>query len=179
MADKSHPINPAEASADTPDESDRPDEDAPRRDAAPALADEIVELRRERDSLQDRLLRQTAEFDNYRKRIDRERRESSEYAAADVLKDLLPIVDDFERALQAEAPGAEQYRQGLQIIHRALVDLLRKRGVTPIEAVGRPFDPHLHQAVSYEDAAGRPDGDVIDEFRRGTASATDCCGPPW
>ena len=105
-------------------------------DPAPALADEIVELRKERDSLHDRLLRQAAEFDNYRKRIDRERKETAQYAAVEFLQDLLPIIDDFERALQSDASGAESYRQGLEIIHRALMDMLRKRGVTPIEAVG-------------------------------------------
>ena len=136
-------------------------------DATPGLADEIVELRAERDALQDRLLRQAAEFDNYRKRIDRERREASEYAAADLLEDVLPILDDFERALQVEAPGSEPYRQGLEIIHRALLELLRKRGVTAVEAVGAMFDPHIHQAVAHEDAPGTPEGEVTAEFRRG------------
>ena len=105
-------------------------------DPAPALADEIVELRKERDGLHDRLLRQAAEFDNYRKRLDRDRKDSAQMAAIDFVQELLPVVDDFERALQIEAPGAESYRQGLEIIHRALMDMLRKRGVTPIEAVG-------------------------------------------
>src|SRR3954470_13186849 len=136
-------------------------------DAAPGLAEEIIDLRKERDALQDRLLRQAAEFDNYRKRVDRERRESSEHAAADVLQDLLPIVDDFELALQRDAPGSEPYRKGLEIIHRALLELLRKRGVTAIDAVGSDFDPHVHQAVSYEDAPDKRDGEVIAEFRRG------------
>lgn len=136
-------------------------------DAAPALADEIVELRKERDGLNDRLLRQAAEFDNYRKRIDRERRDTAQYAATDVLQDVLPIIDDFERALQTEAPGADPYRQGLEIIHRGLMDLLRKRGVTPIDAVGTDFDPQVHQAVSYEEDSERRDGEVTEEFRRG------------
>jgi molecular chaperone GrpE len=136
-------------------------------DAAPALADEIVELRKERDSLHDRLLRQAAEFDNYRKRTDRERRETSDYAAVEFIKDLLPVIDDFERALQVDAPGAESYREGLAIIHRALMDMLRKRGVTRTDAVGTQFDPHIHQAVAYEEAPDRRDGEVIEEFARG------------
>jgi len=136
-------------------------------DAAPGLAEEIIELRKERDALQDRLLRQVAEFDNYRKRIDRERKDTSEYAAANVLEDILPILDDFERALQVDAPGSEPYRQGLEIIHRALLDLLKKRGVTVIDAVGSDFDLHIHQAVAYEDAPDRREGEVIEEFRRG------------
>jgi molecular chaperone GrpE len=137
-------------------------------DPDPGLADVIAELRKERDTLQDRLLRQVAEFDNYRKRIDRERRESSEYAAADVLQDILPILDDFERALQVDAPGSEPYRQGLNIIHRALLELLRKRGVTAIDAVGADFDPHIHQSVASDVAApGARDGEILEEFRRG------------
>jgi molecular chaperone GrpE len=165
MADQSRP-----QSTDVPEQLDRLDEEggsASATDAAPGLADEIVELRKERDSLHDRLLRQAAEFDNYRKRIDRERKETSQYAAAEFLQDLLPIIDDFERALQTDAPGAEPYRQGLDIIHRALMDTLRKRGVTSIEAVGTKFDPQLHQAVAYEEDPERGDGEVTEEFRRG------------
>ena len=136
-------------------------------DPAPGLADEIVELRKERDGLHDRLLRQAAEFDNYRKRVDRERKDSAQFAAIDFVEELLPVVDDFERALQIEAPGADSYRQGLEIIHRALMDMLRKRGVTPIEAVGTTFDPQVHQAVTYEEAPDRRDGEVMEQFTRG------------
>ena len=136
-------------------------------DPAPALADEIVELRKERDNLHDRLLRQAAEFDNYRKRVDRERKDWSQMAAVDFVQELLPVIDDFERALQSDAPGAESYRQGLEIIHRALMEMLRKRGVTPIDAVGTPFDPQIHQAVAYEDAPDRRDGEVMEQFTRG------------
>jgi molecular chaperone GrpE len=155
----------------TNDDIDRMDEEGASQagsvDPAPALADEIVELRKERDALHDRLLRQAAEFDNYRKRVDRERRDITQYAAADVLQELLPIVDDFERALRVEAAGAESYRQGLEIIHRALLELLRKRGVTPIAAVGETFNPELHQAVAYEEHGDRRDGEIIEEFARG------------
>ena len=166
MADKSR----RHAPPDPPAEVERMEEEGaagPAVDQAPVLADEIVEVRKERDGLHDRLLRQAAEFDNYRKRIDRERKDLSEFAAADVLQDVLPIIDDFERALSVDAPGSEPYRQGLEIIHRGLMELLRKRGVTPIDAVGADFDPHVHQAVSYEDAPERRDGEVIAEFRRG------------
>jgi molecular chaperone GrpE len=126
-------------------------------------------LRRERDEYYDRLLRKTAEFDNYRKRVERERRDTIELAAADLIRELLPIVDDFERALQAEAGtgGAEAYRQGVEIIHRQLLDVLKRRGVEPIEAVGADFDPHYHQAVTHEASPGHRDGEVIAEFRRG------------
>ena len=165
MSDQSRRTNPADAA----DVERMEDEGAAAQttDAAPALADEIVELRKERDGLHDRLLRQAAEFDNYRKRIDRERRDLTQMAATDLVQELLPVIDDFERALQADAPGAESYRQGLEIIHRALMDVLRKRGVTPVDAVGTQFDPQVHQAVAYEDAPDRRDGEVIEQFTRG------------
>ena len=165
MADQSRRSKPAEA----PDVERMEDEGAAAAatDPAPALADEIVELRKERDSLHDRLLRQAAEFDNYRKRIERERKDTAQMAAVDFVQELLPVIDDFERALQTDAPGADSYRQGLEIIHRALMDMLRKRGVTPIDAVGTQFDPQVHQAVAYEEAPDRQDGEVMEQFTRG------------
>ena len=165
MADQSRRSKPAEV----PEVERMEDEGAPSSttDPTPALADEIVELRKERDGLHDRLLRQAAEFDNYRKRVDRERKDSAQLAAIDFVQELLPVIDDFERALQTEAPGAESYRQGLEIIHRALMEMLRKRGVTPIDAVGTEFDPQIHQAVAYDEAPDRRDGEVMEQFTRG------------
>jgi molecular chaperone GrpE len=127
------------------------------------------ELQRQRDDFYERLLRKTAEFDNYRKRVERDRQSMAESVAADVVRDLLPLVDDLERALKAETSGegAEAYRKGVELIHRQLLDILRKRGVRPIEALGTDFDPHFHQAIAHEPAEGRRDGEVIEEFGRG------------
>jgi molecular chaperone GrpE len=133
-----------------------------------AGAPEAAALKAERDDLYDRLLRKTAEFDNYRKRIDRERQEQRQGAAADLLEDLLPLVDDFERAMTVETgPDAEAYRRGIELIYKQLMDLLQKRGVTPIETKGVLFDPHVHQAVASEPSAGHRDGEVVQELRRG------------
>ena len=130
--------------------------------------DNVAELQRQRDEYYDRLLRKTAEFDNYRKRIERERQAQAESAAADVLKELLPLVDDLERALKAEsADGTDAYRRGVELILKRLEDILRRRGVRPIEALGADFDPNYHQAVAYEPAENRRDGEVIEEFGRG------------
>ncbi len=127
------------------------------------------ELQKQRDDYYDRLLRKTAEFDNYRKRIERDRQSTAESIAADVVRDLLPLVDDLERALKADpgADGTEAYRKGVELIHRQLLDILRKRGVKPIEALGADFDPHFHQAIAHEPAEGRRDGEVVEEFARG------------
>lgn len=135
---------------------------------SPQETDPLEALRRERDTLQDRLLRLAAEFDNYRKRVDRDRREQAESALAAALDDLLPIIDDLDRALEAPVGSdAEVYRRGVELIHRQMADLLRRRGVTPIEAVGADFDPRIHQAVMHELSAAHRDGEVMAELRRG------------
>src|SRR3954463_2709909 len=103
-------------------------------------------LRREKDALQDRLLRTAAEFDNYRKRVDRDRKDQADAMAADALMDLLPIIDDFERALKAAEKTEDPLRKGVELIHRQMIDLLRKRGVKSIDSVGNDFDPRYHQA---------------------------------
>ena len=128
---------------------------------------DAAELKKQRDDYYDRLLRKTAEFDNYRKRTDRERQQLSEAAAADLLTELLPLVDDMERALRAEGNDAEAIRMGVELIHKQLLEILRKRGVRPIEALGADFDPHYHMAVSHEPANDRREGEVIEEFGRG------------
>jgi molecular chaperone GrpE len=137
-------------------------------DPSEALAAEAAEVRKERDEIQDRLLRKTAEFDNYRKRIERERRELSDLAAQDLLLELLPVVDDFERALAVDVPDtASRYREGVAIIYKQLQELLKKRGVTPVESVGADFDPHVHQAIAQEISPNHRDGEIIAELRRG------------
>ena len=136
--------------------------------AAATTTDPVQAIQQERDALQDRLLRTAAEFDNFRKRIERERRDLSEFAAADVLLEVLPILDNFERALQAPAPPeADSFRTGIEMIHRQMLDLLRKRGAKPIDALGADFDPNFHQAVIHEPSPGHRDGEVIAELQRG------------
>jgi len=130
-------------------------------------ATDPAELKRQRDDYYDRLLRKTAEFDNYRKRTDRERVQLADAAAADLLQELLPLVDDLERALKAEGAEAASIRKGVELIHKQLLETLRKRGVKPIDALGTDFDPHFHMAVAHEPAEGRREGEVIEEFRRG------------
>ena len=142
--------------------------DAPEPAAQSATAEQLATVSRERDDYYDRLLRKTAEFDNYRKRIDRERREQSDQAVLDLLQELLLVIDDFDLALSVEgAEGTSAYRKGVELIHAKLYDLLKKYGVRPIEAVGADFDPNLHQAVLHEASPDHRDGEVIEELRRG------------
>jgi molecular chaperone GrpE len=129
---------------------------------------ELAALKGERDDLYDRLLRKTAEFDNYRKRVERERREQADQSVVDLLQQLLQVVDDFDLALKVEAgEEAAAYRKGLELIHTKLHDLLRKQGVRPIEALGADFDPNVHQAVTHESSPEHREGEVIGELRRG------------
>ena len=135
----------------------------------PAAAnDQLTELQRERDDYHDRWMRKAAEFDNYRRRVERERREHADQAVVDLLQELLLVVDDFDLALTVDAgDGASAYRKGVELIHAKLHDLLRKQGVKPIDAVGSDFDPNLHQAVLHEESPGHRDGEVISEMRKG------------
>ncbi len=125
-------------------------------------------LQRERDELYDRLLRKSAEFDNFRKRVERDRKDMIEWAAADALGDLLNIVDDFDRALAADAPvEAQPYKAGLELIQKQLTDMLKKRGVITIDPLGADFDPHLHQAVAYEEVSGAREGEIVGLLSKG------------
>jgi molecular chaperone GrpE len=143
--------------------------DAPEARVPEDSAGDAAELQRQRDEYYDLLLRKTAEFDNYRKRIDRERQTLADATAAEVMQELLPLVDDLDRALKAEpgAEGADAYRRGVELIHKRLEEILRRRGVRPIEALGADFDPNYHQAVAHDPADDRRDGEVIEEYRRG------------
>jgi molecular chaperone GrpE len=157
MADDS-PFDPADASpaATDPDTSTE------------GAVSELDELKRDRDDVYDRLLRKTAEFDNYRRRIERERREQSEQAVVDLLEQLLSVVDDFDRALTVEAgPEAAAYRKGVELIHAKMNDVLRRYNVRPFEAVGADFDPNKHQAVMHEASADHREGEVIGELQKG------------
>ena len=144
------------------------EQEAPETTTASEEGSVVEALRREKDGLQDRLLRTAAEFDNYRKRIDRERREQAEGAAADLLVDILPIVDDLERALSVPAVGeTDAYRKGVELILRQMHELLRRRSVKAIDAVGTDFDPNFHQAVVQEVSEDHREGEVMEELRRG------------
>jgi len=161
-----HPVNESQLQDSSPGDATSDGAASPAPSASEG--DALTALRQEKDTLQNRLLRTAAEFDNYRKRIDRERRELSEFAAADMLKELLPIVDNLERALQAPAGSdVDAYRKGVEMIQRQMHDLLRKRGVTAIETVGADFDPNYHQAVTYDVSPDHREGEVIEELQRG------------
>jgi len=129
-------------------------------------ASEVEKLKAERDALLDRLARLQAEFDNARKRALREQQEFREFAAADAIKNFLPILDSFERALKAEGDSSD-FRNGIELIYRQFQDALQKIGVQRILSAGQPFDPRIHEAVEMVDTTEVPDHHVLDELQHG------------
>jgi molecular chaperone GrpE len=127
---------------------------------------ELQKLKTERDSLLDRLARMQAEFENARRRTVKEQQEFRDYAAADVIKSLLPVLDSFERALHAK-PDAAEFRNGVDLIYKQLQTALGKLSVQAIAAKGEPFDPHYHEAIEMVETTDAPDHQVIEELQRG------------
>jgi len=131
-----------------------------------AVAEELRKVKAERDTLLDRLARAQAEFENARKRASREQQEFRDFATADAIKTLLPVMDSFERALQAKS-GASDFRSGIELIYKQLQDALAKLEVRAIPARGKPFDPHYHEAVEMVETPDAADHEVLEELQRG------------
>jgi molecular chaperone GrpE len=112
------------------------------------------------------LMRRQAEFENYRRRAERERSELFEFASMDTIKALLPILDDFERALKAETAD-KKYARGMELIYQSLFDALKKLGLEPLSTEGTLFNPHIHHAVEMVDTTEHPDQTILEEYQRG------------
>jgi molecular chaperone GrpE len=135
--------------------------------AEPTAADtELQKVKAERDSLLDRLARAQAEFENARRRAAKEQQDFRDFAMADAIKSLLPVIDNFERALQAKSEAAD-FRAGVELIYKQLRDVLTKLGVQPIEAKGQQFDPHVHEAIEMVETSDAADHEVLEEWQRG------------
>jgi molecular chaperone GrpE len=128
---------------------------------------DLQKLKAERDSLLDRLARLQAEFENARRRMAQEQQNFRDYALADTIKTLLPVLDSFERALQAGSREKSEFRGGVELIYKQLQDTLAKAGLRPIPAKGEPFDPHLHEAIEMVDTNEANDHEVLEELQRG------------
>src|SRR5215467_1767166 len=128
-----------------------------------AERDRLIE---EKNDLLDRLLRRQAEFDNFRRRAEREKADVLEYANTESARAILPIVDDFERALKMESSDKE-YARGMELIYQRLSEALKKLGVEPIASKGKKFDPNLHHAVEMVETADVEDHTILDEYQRG------------
>ncbi len=133
--------------------------------SSPSKTDPAAEIA----SLKDQLLRVRADFENSRKRLTREKEDSLKYANQGILSDFLPLLDHLELGLQAAASAKDvaSVISGLKLIQSQFERFLTDHGVTPIDAVGQPFDPHLHEALGQEPAPGKPEGTVLHQRRRG------------
>ena len=123
-------------------------------------------LQIEKTELQNSILRLAAEFDNFRKRTERERGDLIEYASADAVKAMLPVLDDFERALKIQTADAE-YAKGIELIFQRMYEALKKLGLEPIEAEGKCFDPNVHHAIEMVQSDDHEDQTVVAELLRG------------
>lgn len=132
------------------------------------LASAYRKLLAEKTELYDRLLRKAAEAENFRKRVQKEKEEYLHHATADLVRALLPVLDSIERALKhRESSGAAEFHQGVELIHKQLLEVLGRAGVSPVETAGKLFDPHLHQAVETVEGSGHRDQEIVEELQRG------------
>jgi molecular chaperone GrpE len=158
MSDPDLPIAPEPGEACQPD--------APPAPSAAEVAALLESLERERAEINDRYLRLVAEFDNFRKRSEREKSEAFEFGSTDALKAMLPILDDFERALKTDSTDLE-YARGMNLIYQRMADALKKLGLEPIETENQPFDPNLHYAIDRVEDPNIEVDTIAAEYQRG------------
>jgi len=154
-----------EISSEPPSQED-PAPAAPADAPLAAVTAERDRLLAEKADVQDRLLRTRAEFENARRRAERERSDFLQFAGMELVRELLPVLDDFERALKVEGAGPE-YAKGVELIYQRLYDALKKLGLEPIPTEGKSFDPNVHEAVQRVETSEAEDQAILGEFQRG------------
>lgn len=165
MPDKDRTLNMDEAPPNP--KQDQPQDGKAAADSA-AADTELAKLAADLDELRQTLMRRQADFDNYRKRIEKERAEDSKRHTARVVESLIPIIDGFEHALAAHREAEyESYRKGFELIYKQLLDNVRRLGVERLDPLGKPFDPHLHQAMDRSETTDHEDGTIIHVFQPG------------
>lgn len=129
----------------------------------------IEQLEKEKEELNNRLLRVHADYDNFRRRTREEKERDAKYRSQNLVEEILPVLDNFERALNVETTNDESKSilQGMDMIYRQLLEALKKEGVSVIEAVGKPFDPNYHQAVMQVEEDGYESNTVVEELQKG------------
>ena len=167
MPEKDNVINMEDATRNTGPEPS--DEAKLAADSAAADA-EVAKLASDLNELRQTLMRRQADFDNYRKRIERERADDAKRHTARVVEGLIPVIDGFEHALAAHREAEyENYRKGFELIYKQLVDNITRLGVERIDPLGKPFDPHLHQAMDRTETVQHEDGTILQVFQPGYA----------
>ena len=144
-------------------------DDGVEPETAVSFEEEFAKLKAEYQEQYDQMLRKIAEYDNAKKRAERRAEESSKYAVEGVIKDIIPIIDSVERAIEStnESKDFDALSEGIQLIHKQLLDSLQRRSVNPIEALGENFDPTRHEAIMHVESEEIPENAVIEEFQRG------------
>jgi molecular chaperone GrpE len=155
------PDSPSKLGEDAPPASAEQGEESP-------LAAECAKLRAEKQDLLQTLVRRQADFENFRKRIERDRHEEGRRGVERLIMDLIPVLDGFDRALQAhDDPAYEEYRKGMMLIRKQLFDALARHGLERIDAAGKIFDPRFHQAIERAESNEYPDGFIVHVFQDG------------
>jgi molecular chaperone GrpE len=153
---------------DSAQTSDDPPTSGSRAGSETSAASEIDRLKGEKEELLQTMIRRQADFENYRKRIERDRQEEGRRGVERLIIDLIPVLDAFDRGLQAhDDPAYDEYRKGITLIRKQLWDAIAKHGVQRIEAAGKMFDPHLHQAIERLESQDFPDGFIVAVFQDG------------
>jgi len=164
VPDKDSPFN---KDSNTQDTAEQADEDRLAADSSAADA-EVAKLANDLNDLRQTLMRRQADFDNYRKRIEKERADDSKRATARVVESLIPIIDGFEQALAAHREAEyENYRKGFELIYKQLVENVSRLGVERTDPLGKQFDPHLHQAMDRTETLQQEDGTILQVFQPG------------
>lgn len=133
-----------------------------------ALAEQLTKLQSEKQEMQDMMVRRQADFDNYRKRIERDRQQENRRAVNALVEELLPVLDAFDRAIAShDDPAYAEYSKGVELIRKRFWDVLAKQGLELVESVGKEFDPHVHHAIEKVETAKYPDGTVLEELQAG------------
>lgn len=167
---ESEPIDDGAEAAEAEESSaDAEPEVSPEAEALANLKAEYEAYKAEAEEQHDQMLRTMAEFDNSRKRAEREKEESLKYALESFVKELIPTVDSIERAIQSTAESEDfgALAEGVEMIYKGILSTLEKRGVIPIDAVNEPFDPMQHEAVMHVESEDVPENHVIEEWQKG------------
>jgi molecular chaperone GrpE len=159
---------PAQEDVQEQEQGPRPDAESGGTEAASAIDERVAKLEAEKEELRTTLIHRQADFENFRKRVERERHEESRRATGVSIQHLLPVLDTFERALAAhDDPAYAEYRKGVELIYKQLWETLAKQGLERIAAAGKQFDPHFHQAIERVETEDHEDGMVIDVLQPG------------
>ncbi|MFD7521119.1 nucleotide exchange factor GrpE [Paenibacillus chitinolyticus] len=161
--------NAAEAEKATYDAEQAEAAEAAAPEAEGATNTELDELRKAAEDSQQRLLRAQADFDNFRRRTRQEKEEFAKYASLKLIEQMLPVIDNFDRALVSsrETQDFEALTKGIEMVYRQLEQVMTQEGLTPIEAVGQPFNPEFHQAIMQVESDEHEEGIVVEEVQKG------------